>query len=355
MNELRFCTFLSFVYGKLRLVLTTAIIVMMLIEMYLRIPFILKPLEYQADSELGASLRPGQLGYVWIGNMSFQSPPISINSDGHRGDQTDWSKPVVLTVGDSENMGIGVEDDEVWTTRLELVLRQKTGICDIQVVNASHPGAGPYHQLIKMKRVLATDGRNIRLIIVRVDVGDRHFIAPSNEQLRKSKQEFEIKQMIRNYTKALPYLMNKLEAQRDNIGASFKPWFIRKERSQTFLDAPVGYTMWEDNKGWWREMVRLATSKNIPLIFMVSDIMEWPATEYIYNCLKKLSSDYKSDVFKISRVSLGLREQDSEKWWTEYYETMTLLRDMHANQLQHERIANALSKYLIEKHLIKRN
>src|ERR1051326_3137315 len=70
-------------------------------EVILRLP-IGRALEYQPDQDLGAVLRPNQRAGSWMGEMTYLSPPITLNADGHRGPETDWPQPALLTLGDSE-------------------------------------------------------------------------------------------------------------------------------------------------------------------------------------------------------------------------------------------------------------
>lgn len=339
--------------GKRRILAVTALIVFLLFEVYLRIPFMLGPLEYQPDPELVSRLRPRQVGFVWLGNMSYQSAPVSINGDGHRGNETDWSRPVVLAVGDSESMGIGVGDGEVWSNRLQSLLHQKADFRDVQIVNASHPGSGPYHHYITMKRILADDKRDIRAIIVRVDIGDRYFKAPSDEQRREAMQKSEMKLLVKSYTKALPYLINKIEAQRESIRAGLRPWFIRNKAQQTAQTETVGRSMWEENRRWWDEMVVLSSSKNIPLVFMIGDVMGWPSTRFLSRQLDALSSENRHiRLFRLGKEALGLKEEDPELLWKEFNMKMTLGRDPHANPTQHQLIAESLYKYFTNEHLL---
>src|SRR5436305_14675718 len=81
-------------------------------EIYLRTPWG-RPLEYQADDELVGIYRPDQ-----------QVPGLRVNRDGHRGDDTDWTHPAFVAVGDSNSWGSPVRDDEVWTAPLERRLQR---------------------------------------------------------------------------------------------------------------------------------------------------------------------------------------------------------------------------------------
>jgi hypothetical protein len=73
---------------------------------------------YVADAELGARLRPHAEERVGIGNNPVSS--VRINAEGYRGG--DWPAPggdEVLVVGDSMAFGLGVEEGEAFSARLE--------------------------------------------------------------------------------------------------------------------------------------------------------------------------------------------------------------------------------------------
>src|SRR5262249_25487073 len=142
-------------------ILAIVVLVVVAGEVYLRLP-IGRQLEYQPDEELVSILAPAQ-----------QSLRETVNRDGHRGKDTDWSAPVILAVGDSQGWGAGVSDDEVWTARLEQLLRRDSAYAAFQVVNASHPGHGPFHHYMRARRVLKK--HPIDLLLVRVSIEDWSF------------------------------------------------------------------------------------------------------------------------------------------------------------------------------------
>ncbi|MCX6129148.1 MAG: GDSL-type esterase/lipase family protein [Proteobacteria bacterium] len=51
-----------------------------------------------------------------------------------------WSKPVILTVGDSLTFGLGVSPSQTWPALLEAKLR-KNGFPDTKLINAGSSGA----------------------------------------------------------------------------------------------------------------------------------------------------------------------------------------------------------------------
>src|SRR4051812_44163223 len=145
-------------------ILCVLVLVVIAAEVHLRLPWG-RQMEYRSDPELVGILRPGQ----W-------SALETVNSDGHRGKETDWTKPALVAVGDSQGWGAGLADEAVWTARLEELLHRKLDLPDVQVVNASHPGHGPYHQYVRLRRVL--EAHKVEAVLVRVSIEDRTFSAP---------------------------------------------------------------------------------------------------------------------------------------------------------------------------------
>lgn len=92
------------------------------------------------DRELGWVLRPGAGGFDPIGYR------VAINGLGIRGPATTLEKPAgtrrVLTIGDSYTYGIGVEEEETFSRRLEAMLRARVG--KVEVVNGGTPSFNAY-------------------------------------------------------------------------------------------------------------------------------------------------------------------------------------------------------------------
>lgn len=342
---------LSFILNRIWFLLAVLLIVFILCELYMRNPLTLPQIEYQPDNDLIAMFKPTQRGFDWLANMSYKSPPMTLNNEGHRGKDTDWSQPVILTTGNSDSFGVTVSDDEVWTARLESMLRNEAGLEHIQVVNASHPGAGPYQHYIRIKRVL--ESHPVNAVIVRVEMADRYFVPPDANTRDAMLKAAYRRQSIKKYTKGLPYLYNKFSAQLPSIKKNFKPAFIKGDSVGSSHSQTEGIKMWNNNREWWLKIYKLAHEKNIPIVFMVYDVWGSDGARVLIDRLAVLTSgDQNTYVFTLGSESFGLTSNDRDQRRIEFNSRYTFARDPHANPLQHAVIARAVYDYLVEQDFI---
>jgi lysophospholipase L1-like esterase len=337
---------LRFLLGQWRFV---AVVLMLLVaggETYFRLPFILQRLEYQPDPEIGGVLRPSQRGYVWLANMSLQSPPITLNRDGHRGAETDWSHPVVLVLGDSEWFGAGVEDGQVWTALLQTDLRRELGREHVQVVNASHPGFGPAHQALVLRRLVPA--HHVDLVLVRVAIDQSNFRLPAPADRPREFAAAQHRQMLRRITKFGPYLFDKALAQRDSLVVALVPLFLREARSVNAASPEAhARAMWLEMQPSWRDLAENAITQGIPLVFVVHDIEGGPTGGVLLAELSSLIRVYSGlHLMRIDGAALGLGDLTAADRARIFRETLTLGRDLHANAHQHRLIADAILREL---------
>jgi hypothetical protein len=337
----------AFSAGRWGTFFITAAFALTLCELYVRLPFIPQRLEYQIDQELIAKLKPNQRGFMWMGNMSYKSPVIMINRDGHRGEETDWSKPVILAVGNSEAFGSGVSDDQVWTAVLELSLNQVSMDKDIQVVNAAHPGHGPYHQYITARRVLVK--HKVETLIVRVDFADRYFRYIEPGKREKMLRNAQFRSILREYSKGIPFIFNKISAQLPAIRSAVKirpPWMIKGQAAKV---EESGRKMWNENKAWWSAISKLADEYKIPTIFWVYDLRGLKESAFLEQALREIAKQNNhTAVIRLGPEYFGIEPEASDEERASKIRELTFERDPHANPRQHELIGLALSHYLKE-------
>jgi hypothetical protein len=323
--------------------LATALMVLAIGEVYMRLSFIPQRLEYLPDGELGGKLAPAQAGYLWLANMSMPGQVISVNSEGHRGRETDWSsRPIVLAVGDSEWLGPGVRDDEVWTSLVEAELRRATRLSGLQVVNASGVGFGPYHASVVCRRVLAE--HQVDAIVVRVAVSQSEFRPiPVEEQatrMNAAKRRF----IIQRFSKFLAFLISKFEAQVPSLRKAVTPRFLEDRGAPgRVLSVAAGRAMRQESMRWWKAIAAAAHARDIPVVFVIHDVNVWSGTPEIRDGLNEVAAAYPNvRVFRLGPERLGLDPSDLRRLRKTVRDTLTLQRDTHANALQHGLIARAM-------------
>ncbi len=92
---------------------------------------------YQADTELGVRLIPGESMLLSFGGNPVTS--IRINHDGYRGAELPAPGPNdIVVVGDSQVFGLGVEENETFSARLQTLVGDAG-----HVINAGVPTYGP--------------------------------------------------------------------------------------------------------------------------------------------------------------------------------------------------------------------
>ncbi len=325
------------------------VLTLLLGEVYMRLPFVLPRLEYEPDRELDGRLAPRQHGYVWLANMSLQSPAISINREGHRGVDREWRRPTILVVGDSEWFGAGVDDDEVWTSQLESDLNSPSREKPVQVVNASHPGFGPFHQAMVIERLLARHA--VDAILVRVSPGQHQF-RPVPEGERDGRVAAAHRRAtLRRWTKFLPFLVNKLEAQVPAIRAALTPHVLQRRREPgEGLSVAVGRAMAAEAMPWWQRMADHAEAKGAPLVFVVHDPVSAPAAAPLEAALRSVAAAHRAaHVVRLGPEAFGLDPTAPTDQLRRALRTrLTIGLDPHANVLQHRLIAQALGRALHE-------
>ncbi len=100
---------------------------------------------YEPDPDLGARLRPNASTRLRVADNPVTT--VRTNRQGYRG--ADWPAPggrEVLVVGDSQVLGLGVEEGETFSAQLDELLGE-----DVRVLNAGVPTYGPaeYRAVIK--------------------------------------------------------------------------------------------------------------------------------------------------------------------------------------------------------------
>lgn len=330
-----------------RALLLSGLAVLVLGEVYLRLPFIPQRLEYIPDEELGGILAPSQRGCYWMGSFSVQSVAMTVNSDGHRGHETDWARPVLVAFGDSQGFGSGLPDDEVYTAVLEALLQEQPGQREVQVANASGAGFGPYQQLVMLRRVLAK--HPVAGVLVRVSIEDRSFAPIVGVDLEREYAKARRNFAIRRVTRFLPHMWNRVQLQLPSIRTAFGPWFLRPSPSAESPFTPaLGQKMWQDFKANWEEMASLAAAKGIPAVFFLYDPQGDPASLALWEKLQDLPARYPN----CHLLHLGPASFHLDKYSFNELTLEESMGDDHANGLQNRFIAQALFDFMMQEKLV---
>jgi hypothetical protein len=120
---------------------------------------------YVPDADLGVRLEPGATMKLQLGTNPITA--IRVNEHGYRGE--DWPSPSgdeILTVGDSQVFGLGVEEDETFSARL-------AGLTGQTVLNGGVPTYGPEEYVAVVAEVLAA--RPVTTVVFTVNMANDLF------------------------------------------------------------------------------------------------------------------------------------------------------------------------------------
>jgi hypothetical protein len=290
-------------------------------EVYLR-SYVGRQHEYGPDPELGARFRPGQ--------EAFRG---RVNADGHRGPDTDWSRPLLVGLGDSQAFGSGVPDEAVWTSRLTELLHEP-------VVNAAHPGFGPFQQSVELRRTLERGQDAVRGILVRVSIEDRNFTPPAPEALPAIQADTEARGRLRAWTRVVPFVVTKVGQQWPAIASTLQWTSTAATRP---LDEKVGERMWTEHGRWWLDMADQADRAGVPVLFFIHDPTNLPSNKLLEQRLREALIDRPgATVVRLDSKAWGLRPGTTDQLWQQYHDRYTLQHDHHGNAAHHERVAQVL-------------
>ena len=331
----------------IRLSASIAIVGFLCGEFWFRLPWTAKLVVWDYDEERLARLAPNQSRSMGLGNFSVLSPPITINSDGYRNSPIDWTRPAILTLGSSEVLGPGVFDHEVWSSRLNARLAERLGKA-LTVVNGGSGGYGPYHQLVTFRRYLEQHPKPV-LIIARVSIGDRHFRRPTPEELVAAKRRNEITRTVKRFTEFLPFLINKVQAQKLAIANAVHPGDERNENAVPLEQAEVGDNLWRTHSAYWTETVGLAERYQVPVLLFVDGPFAQPSELRVYELLRDaLGSRPGVRIVLLGPEQLALNGQTLAQKRADFARRYTLGYDPHSNAARHEAIARHLADIILE-------
>ncbi len=334
--------FVRWALGRAGIGCATLVVLLVAGELYMRAMF-LPSIIYRRDAELGYTYRPNHRAITWQGNYSMPSPPLSFNSDGNRGEDSDWSKKIVLSLGSSEVVGPGIADDETWAAQLETLIHEADGSDAVEVVNGAYEGHGPFQHAVVFDRFL--DKHDIDTAVMRVSVGDRHFKRPKDIPEKSWLHHF-----LRDNTIFVRFLINKSLAQIRPAKKATVPFPFRRDKKKTdphFMD--FAKKMWEANESHWKQAVDSAVRENVRLVFLVINATGKEGETYLANQLRGLIGDAKNvSVLELGPDVFGLDTLPFDEREPVFVKDLTLGFDPHGNATQHRTVAESLQRYLTE-------
>jgi hypothetical protein len=321
-----------------------SLIVVIVGEVWLRMPAAPKSIAYVFDAELGHRYAPNQTPSPRpLGLFAVEAPPMTLDAEGFRNRGVDWTQPVVLALGSSEVVGPGVADEEIWTARLSGLLSRDSGR-PVTVYNAGTAAYGPYHSAVVLRRFLKELGRKPALVIVRVSVADREFVPWTREELSRERVNKERRDVLKGYSLFVPFLLAKAQLQVNSIRAAMASLY-RGGTSAASADNPVemAETMWAQNRDYWRQMALLGRDHNVPILFMVSDPYGTEGGQVLYQALSdEMAQQPCASAWLLDNRPFGLTDRRPGERQQAFARRFTLGYDPHANALQHQIIAEAL-------------
>jgi len=325
--------------------------VLVLGEVWIRLPATADDIQYAFDEEIGHRYAPNQVAYPRaLGAFALEVPPIVIDGEGYRNGPVDWNRPIILALGSSEVVGPSVSDEEIWTARLTRRLRRGSGDDPI-VYNAGIGGYGPFHSSVVLQRFIEKHEKPV-LVIVRVAIGDRSFLPFTPEQLREEKSKKKKRDAIKKYTLFLPFLYNKATLQLDSVKSVlsvYLPGGRLKQPGNRMANASE--RMWKQNKEYWFKIAALCKKMGIPVLFFVHNPLGAPEDRALFNTFAAHFQNKRCDfVWMLDDAPFGLQGDLNERRST-FAAKYTLGYDPHANSFQHQVIADEMFKYLKTAHI----
>lgn len=222
-------------------------------------------LTFDLDDQLYWVLRPNQAGFVWMGDASFRSPLIHINSLGLRGAEvtTAPGKRIrILMLGDSYTFGSGVRDEETFGA----VAERSLGRPDVDVINAGVPGYGVFQMQRMLERLAPI--LQPRVVVLTIPTGDVFRQPFADARAEREYLESERRRMtLRHYSRLGLFLYRRLYYLRNRLLGT-----TRSVPNQTDMpnDAIFG-DLWNRDQARLRAMAEVCEPLGAQLV-----IMPWP-------------------------------------------------------------------------------
>lgn len=316
-----------------------AVLVVMIGEIWARLPATPRGIGYAFDEELGYRYLSNQIASSRVlGLFAVDTPSMAIDENGFRNGAVDWKRPIILALGSSEVVGPGVAEGDIWTAQLARLLRN--GSQDhFAVYNAGTAGYGPYHSAVVFRRLLKSHQKPA-VVIMRVSLADREFLPLTQDQLREERSKKDTRDLVKQYTLFVPFLFAKARLQVESVSSIFR----NQSNDNT---AAAAETMWLRNIEYWSAVATLAGEMDISVVFLVSDPYGTVGGQVLFDLFKDRFSDERCQfVWMLDNRSFGLLQENVRERQKRFAEIYTLKHDPHANALQHTIIAEKVFEYV---------
>jgi len=293
-------------------------------------------LEYEVDDELYFRIQPSQTAYEWMGQLSFKSPTIHINSLGFRNselDLSDRSKYRILVTGSSLIFGSGVDDSKLWSGILQKKLNDFYKTAKYEVVNGATPGWGPFQYSILLKRLVPVLRPDLMLVIYAPS--DVRFLPiQDKEKERKHLRDAKVRKKIISLSSFITYCYRKL----DIYLTRFKYAVKRRKSASIEQDSAELITQFSKKQvEYFTEIAAVAETNKTPVMVAVCALDKPRQGEFLYESLLHLKQ--ATPFFHCSYLGPEIFKEKK-------YSQITIPRDGHLNEEGNSILAEAIFEYL---------
>lgn len=329
--------------ANLYLLLITLFIILAGVEIYLRIPGIIKKIRISRvrckDEYLHHSLKPNVSAPLRWGRAE---PIYHTNSLGYRDvkqrivPEESLASTRILALGDSFAECIGVEYEDGFVFNLERLLRNKG--MDVEILDAGVGSYCPSLEYRKLKKFL-DKGYHTDKVILLVDPADIHDEAVEYLGWEKTGPEEHLSGSLDSYPMILKELRRRLATmgggRKRRIGPGRKDWTEFSLESTSWIDR--GIAICQDNI---LKIVELCRENSIDFIMVLYPYPIHITSKHKPSAYQKVFGDFarQHKIKLIDLAPLFYRLQD----WESYF----IPGDIHWNEKGHTFVAQALFDYL---------
>ena len=254
-------------FSNLILFSGSLIICFLVLEAGARILYPSDQLEYIADDEVLWLFKPSQTGWVEMRGENTQSPLVTLNDWGFRGENfvQESDRITILALGDSYTFGAGVADNETFCAQMESMSDY-----EIRVFNAGVPGWGVFQEQIILQRLINKLTPDYVLVTV-----PEHNIYRQPYKSDQEKQSFllrsKLRNLLRDFSRFGTILWRSIERIRLSSNNRQVPNAVVETASDDGDVSPRFRHNWKQDKLRLLAMNALAQNKGSKLI-----VVAWP-------------------------------------------------------------------------------